>query len=155
MAGKQVVEKKKVERVDVIVRGLLKMRSIGPHLEGELGIHDGRAALAPAARFRKCRKQYAERVQSHCFTEQMRVGRKVDGQIRRQMMAVPIQRGEEAAPKLFRHGRRSQMINPDPGKRAEGYFERAGPIDSTLKRILREPAIDLRPNLARKFVLSA
>src|SRR5882762_2962117 len=60
------------------------------------------------------------------------------------MMSVPVQCRQETAPEILRHCRRSQMINPNPGERAERYLEGARPVDAALERILFEPALDLR-----------
>src|SRR5579863_7612646 len=45
-----------------------------------------------------------------------------------------------------------QVIDPDPGESAESDFERAGPIDPALKRVLREPAFQFAFDLREKLL---
>ena len=47
------------------------------------------------------------------------------------------------------------MIRPDPRQRAERHFQRAGPIDSAIIGIRREPAFQLRANFVQVRVIAS
>ena len=47
------------------------------------------------------------------------------------------------------HASPYQMVNPNPGKGAEGHFERTRPIGSTMKWIRLDPTFQLRAKLVQ------
>ena len=60
----------------MIVGRLLKVRSVGSHLEIELSKDDLRSALPPTRRAPEIRKQYAQRVECNGLAQQMGIGEK-------------------------------------------------------------------------------
>src|SRR5436190_1293176 len=67
------------------------------------------------------------------------------------MRAMLVKSGEKSLPEAFGEAVRQQVMNPDPGERAETDFERARPIDPSMQRILIEPTFDLPVNLFREI----
>ena len=89
------------------------------------------------------------------FAEEVGVGGEVDGQIFKEMAAVLVERGEEAAAKFGGHGFiAAEVPDPDPRERAESDFESAGPIDAALKRVLVEPGFELGKEFGKVFGLA-
>src|SRR5690242_7946423 len=61
---------------------------------------------------------------------------------------MAVQLRHKPAAQAVRHLVRRKVVNPDPGKGPERDFERAGPINAALKRVLAEPAFELTEDLA-------
>src|SRR6185437_10168662 len=75
--------------------------------------------------------------------EQVSVRREIIRQIRFDVAAVKIEESQKSLAKIRRHARALQVINPGPRQRPEGHFERAGPVDAALERVLSHPALKL------------
>src|SRR4029077_6081375 len=93
------------------------------------------------------REQASQRVQSDGFAEQVRVRGKVKRQVRGEVEAVMIKRLEKAPAKVVLETAAHEVINPEPGERAESDFERAGPVDAAMEGVLLDPALDLAADL--------
>ncbi len=77
----------------------------------------------------------------------MVVWRVIEREIVRQMATMKIKHMEPSRTKSGRHVSPYQMVDPDPRQRPERDLQRARPIDSALKRIPGDPALELRANL--------
>ena len=67
------------------------------------------------------------------------------------MQPVAPERGEEALAHGRRHPFSRQVVNPDPGERAERHLEGAGPVDAALERVRLHPAFPLRKGVVQKL----
>ena len=87
--------KEKVQRVNVIVSGLLEMQAVGANLF--LGLLDNEipTSFPPPPRGNKLRAQRAHEKQRHRFAQKMGIGSEVSGQIAHDVPSVQRLRGPE------------------------------------------------------------
>ena len=142
------MQQEHVRGVEVIIRRLLDVAAIGVNLAFHLLAHHARAKLFPRAALRKSSEEQPQRVQRQRLAQQMRVRRKVERKIILQMAAVLIELAQPFHAELRDHLLARQVIDPDPRQRPKRHFQRADPVDSAMIRIRREPAFELRANLA-------
>src|SRR5437016_13454139 len=69
--------KKEIQRIDVIVGGLLKIEAVGRHLLLGRRQYDFPAALPPPFGSWKFREQYSQKKERNGLAHQMGVGRKI------------------------------------------------------------------------------
>src|SRR5579863_595231 len=137
------VEQKHIQRVNVIVAGLLEMTAVVPNLPLHFLVDNPCSEPLPSLRTGSAPEHHPESMQGDTFPQQMRVRREVYGEVRLQMQSMLIQTfAKPSAPSIAQVSAR-QVIDPHPGKRPERYFERARPVDPALHRIRLEPAIEL------------
>src|SRR5579863_35970 len=100
-AGQHRRVQEKVERINVVVGGLLEMKTVGLHLPLALLHNDFPAPGLPATRGRKLRAKNSQKKQTHSLTEQMRVGRKIGGEI---AVDMPPVAGQSLQPLVAKTG---------------------------------------------------
>src|SRR5581483_270224 len=145
------MQQKHVQRVDVIVSGLLKVTAVFAHLRRNLLFENSAAFELPSARAWKFRQQPSDCVQGHRFAQQMRVRRKIQREITLEKPCVTVDSIEQLPAGNITQPVAGQVKNPDPGQRAERNFERARPIDAAQVWIGRKPACKLRLDFPEKL----
>ena len=154
LVGQNLVEHEKIEGVEVIVGGLLEVAAVRSHLPFHLLHYDLVAETGPGGGARQLGKCSAQRMERHRFAQQMRVGGEVHRQVVLQMKTVLMNRVQPTLAKLFFQVRSDQVKDPHPRQCAKSHLERAGPIDSALKRVRVHPAIELFGDLVQEFFTS-
>ncbi len=149
------VEQEHIQRINVVVGGLLKVAAVRPNHAGHLGNHGFAAQLFPVLGLRKRRKQDADGMQYDGFPQQVGIRREVKRKVVGEVVAVLAKTAEKAGAKLRRHAVPDKVEDPDPGKGPEGDFQGAGPIDALLKRVLLPPALNLGEDRVQIFLRPA
>jgi hypothetical protein len=75
--GENAGMEKEIKRLDMIIKRLLKVHAIRAHLAHCFALDDLPSSLLPALRRSRSRTQRANEEQSHCFTQQVRIRRKI------------------------------------------------------------------------------
>src|SRR6185437_2599476 len=132
-----------VERVEAVIGRLFEMASVVTHLPSHFAQHDFAAEGGPALRSRDCGEQLPQSVQRDGFPAQVSVRREIIRQIRFDVTGMKIQEPQKSFAEIRRHARALQVINPGTRQRPECHFERAGPVDAALERVLSHPALKL------------
>src|SRR5258706_554070 len=65
------------------------------------------------------------------------------------MPGVPVELPQPGGAQLRRQLAANQVIDPYPGQRSKRNLQRAGPIDSAMKRVCCKPTFELRADLGQ------
>src|ERR1700722_10176142 len=130
-AGQYRRMQKEIERINVIIGGLLKVKSVQSDLPGRLLQNDLPPEPFPVLGGGQFRTQDSQEKQGNAFSKQVRVGREIGREVAFDISAMQRQTAEPFISEI-RHSRRSlqQVIRPEPRKAAKCDFESAGPIDA-------------------------
>lgn len=131
----QGMKEEHVERVDMIVSGLLEVRAVGADLAVHFLDGDGGSAVDPAAAAGSVAEETADGMEDDGFTQKVCIGGEVDGEVVFEVAAVLVEGGEETVTEGGREVGADPVFDPEPGVGAEGDFEGAGPVDAALEGI--------------------